>query len=130
MDYFKRRGLRERSRVLEVGCGWGLSGIYCAKTHGAAVTGIDIDPEVFPFLHLQAAINGVEITTFKKGFNGLRKEHLKGIDVLIGADICFWTETIRAGRPLSGLGSISSRTGKPMCSIGPHADRDASKGAF
>lgn len=94
MDYFKRRGLRERSRVLEVGCGWGLSGIYCAKTHGAAVTGIDIDPEVFPFLHLQAGINGVEITTLKKGFNGLRKEHLKGIDVLIGADICFWTEMV------------------------------------
>ena len=45
MDYFNRRGLSEGSRVLEVGCGWGLAGIYCAKRHGANVTGVDIDPE-------------------------------------------------------------------------------------
>ncbi|NIR16386.1 MAG: methyltransferase, partial [Desulfobacterales bacterium] len=37
MDYFKRRGLPKRSHVMDVGCGWGLAGIYCAKNHGAVV---------------------------------------------------------------------------------------------
>jgi predicted nicotinamide N-methyase len=94
MDYFKRRGLPEGARVMEVGCGWGLSGIYCAKKHGAVVTGVDIDPEVFPFLRLHAGINNVEIVTIKKGFDGLRSRHLKAVDVLIGADICFWPKMV------------------------------------
>ncbi len=90
MDFFKRRGLTEGVRVMEVGCGWGLAGIYCAKKHGAKVTGVDVDPEVFPYLRLHAEINGVEITTIKKSFGGLTVRDLKGFDVLIGADICFW----------------------------------------
>jgi predicted nicotinamide N-methyase len=94
MDYFKRRGLPEGACVMEVGCGWGLSGIYCAKKHGAVVTGVDIDPEVFPFLRLHAGINNVEIVTIKKGFDGLRSRHLKAVDVLIGADICFWPKMV------------------------------------
>jgi predicted nicotinamide N-methyase len=90
MDYFKRRGLRKGARVMEVGCGWGLAGIYCAKKHGARVTGVDKDSEVFPYLRLHADINKVKITTMKKAFAGVRDEDLKAFDVVIGADICFW----------------------------------------
>jgi predicted nicotinamide N-methyase len=90
MDYFKRRGLSQGSRVMEVGCGWGLAGVYCAKRYGAVVTGVDIDQDVFPFSRLHAKINKVDITFLKKGFEGLRRRHLKDLDVLIGADICFW----------------------------------------
>lgn len=90
MDYFKRRGLSEGSRVMEIGCGWGLAGIYCAKKHGALVTGVDIDQDVSPFLNLHAKINKVDITFIKKGFDGLRGRHLRDIDILIGSDICFW----------------------------------------
>ena len=90
IDYFKRRGLSEGSRVMEVGCGWGLAGIYCAKRYGAVVTGVDIDQDVFPFSRLHAKINKVDISFLKKGFDGLRGRHLKDIDVLIGSDICFW----------------------------------------
>ncbi|MGD8229338.1 MAG: methyltransferase domain-containing protein [Desulfobacteraceae bacterium] len=94
MDYFRRRGLRKRTHVMEVGCGWGLAGIYCAKRHGAVVTGVDIDSEVFPFLRLHAEINDVRITTMRKSFQGLTKNHLKNVDVLLGADICFWDSMI------------------------------------
>lgn len=87
---------------MEVGCGWGLSGIYCAKKHGAVVTGVDIDPDVFPFLHLHAEINKVRIATMRKGFNGLRIRHLKDFDVMIGADICFWDKMMDPLKKLIG----------------------------
>jgi predicted nicotinamide N-methyase len=67
-----------------------LPGIYCAKKHNAVVTGVDIDSEVFPYLHLHAEINKVKIATMKRAFGGLTGKHLKNFDVLIGADICFW----------------------------------------
>ena len=92
MDYLNRRGFPEGANVMEVGCGWGLLGIYCAKKYGARVTGVDIDSEVFPYLNLHAEINQVEISTLKKGYDGLRGNHLQEVDVLLGADICFWEE--------------------------------------
>jgi hypothetical protein len=108
MDFFRRRGLPECKRVMEVGCGWGLAGIYCAKKHGAKVTAVDIDPEVFPYLHLHADINNVKISTMKKSFGGLKAEHLKNVNVLIGADICFWDKMVYS---LKRLVNRALRTG-------------------
>ena len=90
MDYLDRRGLFEGARVMEVGCGWGLAGIYCAKKHGAIVTGVDIDAEVFAFLRLQADINKVEVGTMKKTFVSVTEMQLRDVDVVIGSDVCFW----------------------------------------
>ncbi len=100
MDYFRREGLREGSRVMEIGCGWGLLGIYCAKRHGALVTGVDIDPDVFPFLRLHADINRVKISFIKKSFEGLRLKNLINTDILMGADICFWDDMVTPLRRL------------------------------
>jgi predicted nicotinamide N-methyase len=90
MDFFSRLGLETGSHVLEIGCGWGLAGIYCAKRHNAIVTGVDIDPEVFPYLTLHARINHVKIRTVNTAFEKLTSEQLGKTDLLIGADICFW----------------------------------------
>ena len=87
-------------RVMEVGCGWGLPGIYCAKRYGARVISVDLDGEVFPYLQLHAKVNEVEISTLKKDFNGLRTKHLKNVDLLIGADVCFWDTLVQ---PLKNL---------------------------
>jgi predicted nicotinamide N-methyase len=100
MSYFERRGLPYGAHIMEVGCGWGLAGIYCAKRHGAIVTGADVDSEVFPYLRLHAKLNKVEISTLHKGFDGLTGRHLKNIDVLIGADICFWDKMVEPLRRL------------------------------
>jgi predicted nicotinamide N-methyase len=94
MDYFRHLGLPKGARVMEVGCGWGLAGIYCAKQHNAIVTGVDIDPAVFPYLRLHANINKVHIATLHKRFSKLKRRHLKDIDVVIGADICFWDQMV------------------------------------
>jgi predicted nicotinamide N-methyase len=114
MDYFRRRGLPGRARVMDVGCGWGLAGIYCAKKHGAVVTGVDIDPEVFPFLRLHAEINGVRINTMRRSFQGLTKNHLRNVDVLLGADICFWDSMVD---PLKKLIRRALRSGVEMVLI-------------
>jgi predicted nicotinamide N-methyase len=90
MDFLEKSALPKGVRVLDVGCGWGLGGIYCAKKYGATVTGADIDPKVFPYLRLHAEINSVSVATILKGIDELTYSFLKDVDVIIGADICFW----------------------------------------
>ena len=94
MDYLKSRLLPEGARVMEIGCGWGLAGIYCAQKFNAIVTGVDIDPEVFPYLRLHATINKVDIATLHKKFSKIDEAHLQNTDFVIGADICFWDKMI------------------------------------
>ena len=92
MDYLKKHPLKKNVRVLEIGCGWGLLGIYCARQFNAKVTGIDADKHVLPFLDLHAEMNDVKITGKRMTFQQLSVEKLKGFDVIMGADICFWDE--------------------------------------
>ncbi len=92
MNELKREPLSRGSRVMEIGCGWGLLGIYCAKQFGARVTGVDADKNVFPFLELHAKTNGVKIAAEVKRFERLTVDRMRGVDVLLGADICFWDE--------------------------------------
>jgi predicted nicotinamide N-methyase len=96
MDFLSRRGLPRRGLVMEIGCGWGLLGMYCAKKFQARVTCVDIDPDVFPFLELHAEMNRVKITTLKRAIGGLSREHLQGIETLVGADVCFWDNMVLA----------------------------------
>ena len=92
MGYFKRNPLRKGARVLEIGCGWGLLGIFCAKQFKAKVTGIDRDAGVFPFLELHARVNGVSVTTERASFERITTAQLGEFDAVVAADICFWDE--------------------------------------
>lgn len=90
MDYLKKHHDPTHSRVMEVGCGWGPVSIFCAKTFGAFVTGVDIDSDVFPFFELQAKLNGVTVHTMKRDFEQLHVSDLRNVDLLLGSDISFW----------------------------------------
>ena len=92
MDYLSSQPPTQNSKVLDIGCGWGLTGIFLAKTYGAQVTGIDIDESVAPFLALQADVNNSEIRFEARGFESLSKQELRSYSTLIGTDICFWDE--------------------------------------
>lgn len=92
MDYLENNPIKENCRVLELGCGWGLAGIHCAKHFDAKVTGIDADDAVFPYLHLHAQHNDVDVKTQEKYFEKISAKELANYDVIIGADICFWNE--------------------------------------
>ncbi len=94
MDYLHQRGVPPQARVLELGCGWGLVGIACAKTFQAQVTGLDADAAVFPYLQLHAQRNGVHVATRQGTFADLTPLDLAAFELIVGADICFWEELV------------------------------------
>lgn len=94
MDFLGCQGLPLGAQVTEVGCGWGLAGIFCAKQFGARVVGVDADPNVFPYLELHARLNGVEVQTRQARFEELGERELAGQDVVVAADVCFWDEMV------------------------------------
>ena len=94
MDYLNTHRPQHCKRVLDVGCGWGATGIWCAKTLGADVTAVDADPDVFPFLQATAELNKVEITPLVSRFEKLTTRQLSNFDMLVAADICFWDELV------------------------------------
>ena len=94
MDYLNKNRPEHCGKVIDVGCGWGVSGIWCAKTLGAEVTSVDADPDVFPYLEATAALNGVTTTPLVSRFEKLSTQQLSEFDMLIAADICFWDELV------------------------------------
>lgn len=96
MDYLNEFPLANGARVLELGCGWGLSGIYCARQFGARVVALDADESVFPFVDLHARLNGVSVDTYCARFEDISEQDLAGFDAIIGTDICFWDEMTQA----------------------------------
>lgn len=100
MDYLQHEPIAKKSRVLEIGCGWGPASVYCASNFKATVTGLDIDREVFPFLDVLAELNGVKVTPMVKRFESLKGDDLAKFDVLVGSDVCFWDSMVK---PLTRL---------------------------
>ncbi len=92
IDYLMQTPPKKNWRILEVGCGWGISGIYCAKNFKAKVTSLDADDSVFTYLQHHAMLNGVNVTTTKNRYEKITVEMLSKFDMVIGSDICFWDE--------------------------------------
>jgi predicted nicotinamide N-methyase len=100
MDYLQHEPLSRGARVLEIGCGWGPGAVFCASRFKARVTALDVDKEVFPFLDVLAALNGVEIAPLTLRFEKLTDEDLAEFDVIVASDICFWNKMVK---PLNRL---------------------------
>lgn len=100
IDYLNKHPPAHANKVLDVGCGWGISGIWCAKTLGSEVTSVDADSNVFPYLNAVAEINKVSTNTLTSRFEKLSKRQLAQFDMLIAADICFWDELVN---PVSNM---------------------------
>jgi predicted nicotinamide N-methyase len=98
MSYLESHPIEPAQRVLEVGCGWGLSGIFCAKRFGAEVLLTDADERVFPYVRAHEALNGVSVSTARSRMEDLSDERLQESDLIIGSDICFWPELVTALR--------------------------------
>ena len=92
MDYLTTYPPETQCRVLDIGCGWGLTGLFLAKQYNAQVTGIDIDSSVQPFLALQSQVNQCQMGFQERDFTSLRSEELTQYQLIIGTDICFWDE--------------------------------------
>ncbi len=94
IDYLHHNPEPPPQSVLDAGCGWGIGGIWCAQRFGAAVTSLDADRHVFPFLEVTAELNGVTTTPRVCRFEKVTKRELATFDTLIAADVCFWDELI------------------------------------
>ncbi|MGI9288628.1 MAG: class I SAM-dependent methyltransferase [Pseudomonadales bacterium] len=94
MDYLEKNPLAPRSRVMDLGCGWGSLSIYCAVRHQANVTAVDADENVFPYLNVQAALNDVTLKTKCNKFHKVSRKSLAKQDVVVGSDICFWDNMV------------------------------------
>jgi len=95
MDFLSRHPLPKRSRVIDVGCGWGLSGIFCARRFKSSVLAVDADEAVFPYLQAHAELNDVSIECHRGDFKSIRGKRLEGVDAVVGTDICFWDEMVK-----------------------------------
>lgn len=100
MDYLNLDPISKKEQVLEVGCGWAIAAIYCAKKWQCKVAGLDIDKSVFPFAQLHAEINGVKLEEYAKSYQKASAKFLTDFDVMLGGDICFWDEL---SKPLYNL---------------------------
>ncbi len=94
MDYLLYHRLRPKTRVMELGCGWGLLSAFCAREFDARVTAVDADEKVFPYVHVHAVLNDVRVETRCNRYEKITSDELKAQRVLLGADICFWDELV------------------------------------
>ncbi len=92
MDYLKTLSIRPGLNIMEVGCGWGLAGIFCAGILEAKVICVDSDSEVFPFLRAHAKLNQAQVSILHKRFEDLTSHDFANIELLIASDICFWDD--------------------------------------
>ncbi|MYM63563.1 methyltransferase [Pseudomaricurvus sp. HS19] len=95
MDYLSECPPDPGMRILELGCGWGLGSLYCAKNFDVDITCLDADDAVFPYLKHHAKINGVKKPqTVQMLFEDITTDFLLDFDMIIGADICFWDSLV------------------------------------
>ena len=94
MDFLDENPLPKNCNVLEIGCGWGILAIHCAKKFKANVLAVDADELVFPFLDLHARLNRVKVEHLVSKFETIPEQAFSGFDVMLGGDICFWDELV------------------------------------
>lgn len=92
IDYLSVQPPPVACRILEIGCGWGLGGIYCAKHYSAQVTSLDADKSVFAYLQHHAQMNQVQLETVTARYERVTRAMLSEFDMVIASDICFWDE--------------------------------------
>jgi predicted nicotinamide N-methyase len=92
MEYLEQNPLAQNQRVMDIGCGWGLLGIFCAKHFASSVLLVDADSKVFPYVNSHELLNDVSVNTIKAAFNEITSTDLAKQDVILGSDICFWPQ--------------------------------------
>lgn len=94
MDYLQKNPIPQQQNIFDIGCGWGLLGIFCAKQFHSNVTYIDADHHVFPFADSHGSLNDVAINTRQAEFSDLNTVDFCGQHMIVGSDICFWPELV------------------------------------
>ncbi|MGJ8685905.1 MAG: class I SAM-dependent methyltransferase [Spongiibacteraceae bacterium] len=94
MDYLLKNPPKKKTKLIEVGSGWGILSIFCAEKFKAQVTAVDADEHVFPYLESHALLNDVTIKPLVARYEELGEKELKGQKIMLGGDICFWNSLV------------------------------------
>lgn len=95
MEYLAQYPLPHRQRIMDIGCGWGLLGIFCAKHFASDIVSVDADSGVFPYVRTHETLNDVSVRTEQATFGELKHADFAVQDVIVGADICFWPSMVK-----------------------------------
>ncbi|MCR6652116.1 MAG: methyltransferase domain-containing protein [Cellvibrionaceae bacterium] len=95
MEYLAQHPLPQRQRIMDIGCGWGLLGIFCAKHFAGDIVSVDADSGVFPYVRTHETLNDVSVRTEQATFGELKHADFAAQDVIVGADICFWPSMVK-----------------------------------
>ncbi len=49
MDHLLKNPITQKSKVIEIGCGWGMVSLFCTKEFDSIVIGVDADSNVIQF---------------------------------------------------------------------------------
>ena len=93
-NYLSSNPIAQGSNVLDIGCGWGISSVFLAKTYAAKVTALDIDAKVEPYLALHCEINDTDVDFHCADFQDLKENEITKFSNIVAADICFWDEQV------------------------------------
>lgn len=97
-------------RILEVGCGMGLSSLLLNKRQ-ADITATDYHPEAGNFLQTNASLNDCERIPFLRTSWADTNDGLGCFDVLIGADLLYEIEHVAL------LANFINRHASPTCEV-------------
>lgn len=95
IDYLQHHAPTVGEHVVEIGCGWAAAGVHTAVHWHTNVTGVDVDENVFPYMHMLASLNDVKLQQLHKKIEDLDDDDLRSADLIIGSDICFWDELVQ-----------------------------------
>lgn len=108
MDYLTHRGMRKGASAAEIGCGWAGLSVFCARQFKSKMTGVDLDPAVFPFMDVLTDLNGVEVAQKTADFTKLKGRELGEFRYVLGGDVCFWDSLIK---PLARMTNRALKNG-------------------
>ncbi len=100
----------DSKRILEVGCGIGLSSLLLNKQH-ADITATDYHPEVGAFLERNVLLNQDADITFEQVDWAAKKDQLGLFDLIIGSDLLYEDQHIEL------LAHFIEKHSKPSCEV-------------
>ena len=92
MEFLEKDKHKAGTRIMDVGCGWGVLSAYLAKRFKADVLAVDADGDLEPYVALHAELNGLELDFLQAKFQQLTVADFEDFDMVVGTDICFWDE--------------------------------------
>lgn len=95
-------------KILEVGCGWGILGLYLAKKFNCDALLTDKDDKVLPLVHSHAELNNLKVDTAAASFTSLTDDQLSRTNAIFGVEVCYSQE---AATDLSNLFARACKLG-------------------